>query len=237
VSAAPPRFAALAAAALETGLLTRGGFHPAPGDSVPSLGPGRPTASVVLLGNVGASLWPVFSVSAEYRDGRPDPLDRWSRRVVDALAVRFGARAAYPFDGPPWLPFQRWAMRAEPVFASPIGPLVHVRHGLWHAYRGALLFADHVDLPPRESGDSPCESCAARPCLHTCPVGALQPGGYDVPTCTAHIATRAGGDCLEQGCRARRACPVGQSSPYPPAQQALHMRAFLAAHRAVGDSA
>ena len=67
--------------------------------------------------------------SPEARDGRADPLDRWSRRVVDALAAALGARALYPFDGPPHWPFQRWARRAEAVHVSPLGLLIHPDYG------------------------------------------------------------------------------------------------------------
>lgn len=226
-----PPFATLAAAAAEVGLLPRGGFHPEAADAVPALEDGRPTATLLLLGNVGDSLWTSFAAAAERGDGLPDPLDRWSRRVIDALADRFAAHAVYPFDGPPWLAFQRWAMRAEPVFASPMGPLVHARHGQWHAYRGALLFAARVELPAPEAGESPCLSCAGQACLHACPVDAMQPGQYHVDTCAAHLQTAHGADCLQRGCLARRACPVAPAAAYPAAQQSLHMQAFLDACR------
>src|SRR4030095_137820 len=43
----------------------------------------------------------------------------------------------------------RWAMRAEAVAPSPLGILIHPDYGLWHAYRGALAFAERLALPPR----------------------------------------------------------------------------------------
>jgi hypothetical protein len=128
------------------------------------------------------------------------------------------------------LPFQRWAQRAEPVFPSPIGMLIHPEHGLWHAYRGALAFAGEIaGLPPRGAAHSPCDSCADKPCLTTCPVGAFGPEGYDVPACAAHLRRPAGADCMGLGCRARRACPVGRQATYLPEQAAFHMAAFLGA--------
>ena len=75
--------------------------------------------------------------------------------MVGELGQRFGATPLFPFDGPPWLPFQRWAARAEPLHASPIGPYIHPRHGLWHAWRGALAFERELELPSHEAGDSP----------------------------------------------------------------------------------
>ena len=196
---------------------------------MPPLPDGRKPASLVLLGNVGASIWPAFQASPEADDGRPDPLNRWSQRLIDALAVRFGALALYPFGGPPHWPFQRWAQRAEPVGPSPIGMLIHPDHGLWHAYRGALAFAEAIDLPARDTRPSPCEGCIDKPCLTTCPVGAFTTAGYDVPACSAHIAAAAGRDCLEAGCLARRACPAGREGLYDAAQAGFHMAAFLRA--------
>jgi len=93
--------AELREAAEAAGLRLRGGFDAVAEDAVPPLRHGRPVASVVLLGAVGGSLWPAFSRSPELADGAADPLDRWSRRTIDALAERFGASALYPFGGPP----------------------------------------------------------------------------------------------------------------------------------------
>ncbi len=220
--------ATVEAALRAAGLTPRGGFHPAADDGVPALADGRAAGTLVLAGNVGGSLWQAFSRGREAAD-EPNALDGWSRRVLSVLAGKFGGHAIFPSDGPPYLPFQRWAQRAEPVHPSPIGPLIHPDHGLWHAYRGALAFGERLDLPPRDTRPSPCESCADKPCLTTCPVGALTDEGYDVPACATHIATEAGADCMEQSCRARRACPVGRDYTYGPEQSRFHMAAFLGA--------
>jgi hypothetical protein len=117
---------------------------------------------VILLGNVGGSMWPAFAASPEGQTGS-DRLDRWTRRGVAELAGRLGGQPLYPFGGPPYWPFQRWAQRAEAVHPSPLGLLIHPDHGLWHAYRAALLFAEVIDLPPRDERPSPCTTCAAGP--------------------------------------------------------------------------
>lgn len=213
------------------GLIARGGTHTDADSPPPKLADGTPAASVVLLGNAGAALWPVFMASPEARDGAPDGLDRWTRRVIDGLAAEVGATAVYPFGGPPFQPFMRWAQRAEPVVPSPIGMLIHPDYGLWHAYRGALLFAARLDLPPRPDRPAPCETCAERPCRTTCPVDAFTDAGYAVDTCAAHIARPEGADCLGLGCRARRACPAGADYRYAAEQAEWHMRAFLAARQ------
>lgn len=216
------RYATIAARLEPLGLIARGGFRPSPADGVP----GDP-AVLVMIGNAGPAMWPVF---ARERTPGGDPMNRWSRERVDAVAAELGADALYPFDGPPWYPFQRWAQRAEPVFPSPIGMLIHPEHGLWHAYRGALAFDREIEgLPERGEVASPCESCADKPCLTTCPVGAFDGRGYDVPACAGHLRRAEGADCLGLGCRARRACPVGRQATYLPQQAAFHMAAFLGA--------
>jgi hypothetical protein len=209
-----------------SGLAWRGAFHPGPDDALPPAA-GAAVGTLVLLGFVGGGEWPAFAASREHADGLPNPLDRWSRRVIDALGARHAATALYPSDGPPWLPFQRWAMRAEAVYPSPTGILIHPDFGLWHAYRGALAFPVHLDLPAPDRRPSPCSTCSERPCEHTCPVSAISGAGYHHAVCAAHVAAVEGGDCREQGCRARRACPVGAAYRYGAGQAAFHMRAFL----------
>lgn len=210
------------------GLALRGGFHPMAGDGAPDIG-GRPCGTILLLGNLGGSLWPAFSASPELADGAPHALDRWTRRVLDSLAPGVGATALFPFDGPPWLPFQRWAMKADSVASSPLGILIHPDYGLWHAYRGAFAFTERLPLSLPKRLPNPCDSCIDRPCLSRCPVGAFRPGRYEVADCRRHVGATEGRACRQKGCLARLACPVGQAHAYPAAQMAFHMAAFLAA--------
>lgn len=200
------------------GMFLRGGFHPTAEDGL-----GADVGTVVLVGNAGPDIWSAFS---QARLDEDNPMDFWTRTYVDAVAGKHGCRAVYPFGGPPYHPFQRWAMRGDTVFPSPVGILIHPRYGLWHAYRAALLFDGRLDLPAREETVSPCDTCEDKPCLTTCPAGAFRPDGYDVPACTRHLRVRAGRDCMKEGCRARRACPVGREHTYVPAQAAFHMKAF-----------
>ena len=123
----------------EYGLILRGGFLAGPKDEVLFAG----VSTVLLIGNAGPAMWEAFAL---HIDEERNPLDRWTRRVIDPIADRFGARAVYPF-GPDVPPFQRWALRADTVHASPLGILIHSEYGLWHAYRAALLFIERLDRP------------------------------------------------------------------------------------------
>ena len=215
------------------GLRVRGVFAPEEVDAVPVLAAGEPARSVALIGNVGSSPWHAFCASPEHGDGEPDALDRWSLRVGTEVAQRLGARALFPFGGPPHHPFQRWALRTGALFNSPVGLLVHPDYGLWHAFRFALAFAQPVpeaaDLGAGCAvGRSPCATCRTRPCLDACPVSAFAEGEYRVPRCVEHLVAHPQGPCLTAGCLARHACPVGQAHRYVPDQAQFHMRAFVA---------
>ena len=193
--------------------------------------PGRWFSSATRVPGCGGP----FTRSAEASDGAPDSLDRWSRRVVSRLAEHLGGAAHFPFGGPPWLPFIRWAQRGGPVYPSPIGPLVHPDDGLWHAYRGAIAFRERLELPPRDERGSPCESCADRPCLSSCPVGAFSAVGYDVDGCVAHIGSPAGAQCLRGGCLARHACPAGPDAAYDAPQAEVPHASVSRRQKACGD--
>ena len=224
---------AIAETLVPHGLIVRGGFHPTPEDQVPSLSSGASSATVVIVGNAGPAMWAKFANSPE-RALERDPLNTWTLKVVSASTGSLRAEALYPFSGPPYYPFQRWAQRAESVWPSPIGILIHPESGLWHGYRAALLFEQRLALPAKVALDNPCDSCEERPCLNTCPVGAFTGEGYNVPSCVSHISTQDGSDCISLGCRARRACPVGVAFRYEPPQAQLHQQAFLRSHTGCG---
>jgi hypothetical protein len=218
----------IARAAAATGLDVTGAFHPQAGDGAP-----EGVATICLLGANRDRMWQVFSASPEAADGSPDPLDRWSRRVIGSLAADHGAVALYPFGGPPYLPFQRWAARGEGAVASPVAMQVTAGRGLWTSYRGALGFREQIVLPRREGAD-PCPACPA-PCLTACPVNAFAGGAYDVPRCVAHITSPAGAACREGGCLVRHVCPAGRGAIPPAEQRRFNMAAFIRARLAAGD--
>jgi hypothetical protein len=213
--------------AAEVGLAVRGAFHPQPGEFDHAFSPG-PAGTIVLLGFTGNLQWEHFAHAAEARDGLPHPLDRWSRRVVGSLAREFDAVDVYPSGVPAApLPFQRLARRCEPVHPSPIGLLIHARWGLWHAYRGAIVLPQAIELPPAAPSVHPCAGCEAKPCLASCPVDAFRPGAFDLDACADHVLSHAGRECRERGCLARRACPVGTEFRYGENQAQFHMQAFM----------
>lgn len=195
-----------------------GGFHPTPEDGTP-----EGTQTLLMLGPLEPGFWAHFTAQAEWQDGQPDPMDRWSRRTIGRIACDLGAKALFPFGGPPYQPIQRWALRTGRIWQSPVRLLVSADQGLMVSFRGALALKERIDVPapvPR-----PCDDCA-KPCLTACPADALNGNGYDVPACHVFLDTPAGQPCLTSGCEVRRACPVSQGYARLPVQSAYHMGRF-----------
>lgn len=194
-----------------------GGLHGGADEGLPA------GCGTLLLLGPARDFWEVFSASPEAGDGAPDPIDRWSERVISGLARRFGGQALFPFGGPPHRPFLSWALATGRAWVSPVGMLVHDETGLMVSFRGALALPGRLALPA--PGRMPCEGCA-RPCLDACPVGALGAEGYDTAACHGFLDTPAGADCMSAGCRVRRACPASAGAGRLAAQSAHHMAHF-----------
>lgn len=207
------RLRAIADAAASDRLAVLGAFHPETGGTLVLLGPGEP------------GFWQHLTAQPEWRDGAPDPIDRWSARVIGALAGNFGAEARFPFGGPPYHPFYAWALASGRAWASPVALLVHDSAGLMVSFRGALLVPERLELPPAPAA-APCATCAVRPCLGACPAGALGADGYDVSACHAFLDRPEGAACRTGGCLVRRACPISVTYGRLEAQSAYHMGQF-----------
>lgn len=212
--------AEIAAASDVHALEVLGGFHAAAADTedLP-----KGTKTLLLLGPREPGFWAHLTAQPEWQDQHPDPIDRWSRRVIGRMACDLGGKAIFPFGGPPYHPFYRWAERSGRCWPSPVRLLVHGTQGLMVSFRGALALKDEIDLPPTLA--RPCDTCAA-PCLTACPAGALAQDRYDVPACHTHLDQPEDQLCLSGGCLVRRACPVSQGYARLPEQSAWHMSRF-----------
>lgn len=199
--------------------------HPADGLPNPS---GQDARQLVLIGSTGPSLWSVFSQSPEFCDGAPHPLDRYTKRVLTQIATTIGAIAVFPFEGPPYHPFQRWATRCGEFSRSPMGVLTHATYGPWAGFRAAFVTGRTRDYDTAATTPGPCETCTDKPCISACPANALsEETGYDVPRCRSHLDADRTAGCWS-GCRARHACPVGQSHAQTPENGRFHMTSFIA---------
>jgi hypothetical protein len=181
--------------------------------------------TLILIG-ADRSFWTVFTQSNEYSDGHANPIDRWSKRIIDQIAADCDGHATYPSDGPPYAPFISWATATGRFWQSPTGMLIHDTAGLMISIRGAIRVPNHTsDAIPTQN---PCDSCVDRPCTVACPVAALSAGHfYDVPKCKQFLITPQGIDCMSKGCLVRQVCPLSKSFDRADEQSAFHMNTFM----------
>lgn len=196
-----------------------GGFHP---DDDPHLPANCRT--LLLLGPNEPQFWPAVQASPEWKDGKSDPIDRWSTRVIGEWASGLKATPLFPFGGPPFLPFFSWATKTGRIHPSPIMLLVHDTAGLFVSFRGALALSEYLEIPPPPP--NPCLTCSEKPCKTACPVDAFDGNSYDTVACKGYLGDEQGAGCMTKGCVARRSCPVSVTYPRLHEQSAYHMREF-----------
>ena len=193
-----------------------GSFNPDRSDNVCSK-----LRTILLVGPKEPFFWDVFKKSSEYRDNKENPLDRWSKKTIDEIAIKSNSRSFFPFEAP-FQPFNDWAKKCSTMGSSPVRLLVHTEKGLFISCRGALGINEYIELPNNlKDVCTPCE----KPCLTACPVSALNQDGYDVIRCKEYVNTPSGQECIN-GCLVRRSCPSDQNLRLKE-QSNLHMRAFL----------
>lgn len=198
-----------------------GGFHPKEDDKVPA-----GTKTLIMLGPKEPGFWQFITSQDEFRNNLQNPMDQWSKRVINLIGENTGGKPYYPFGGPPYHPFLTWALKTGRSWQSPVQFLVHDTAGLLVSYRGALAYKDHITLP-KTPNHSPCVTCSDKPCISACPVDVLTPNHYDANGCRTYVSSEEGYDCLTLGCNVRRICPVSQRYQRNPKQSEFHQIAFL----------
>jgi hypothetical protein len=178
------------------------------------------TRSVLMLAAGGRALFAAFAKAPEARLPA-DPLDAYTRRVVEDIAPHLDARALFAFErrGGAFADFIALGRAAGLGAASRLGLLLHPVYGPWLSLRALLLTPLTLPETPPLAGFDPCSACAA-PCAAACPGDALRPAGFDVARCAATRRLRP--DCRVR-CDARRACVVGPEHAYAAAAEAHHM--------------
>lgn len=180
--------------------------------------------TLVILGPREPGFWAHVTDSPEFGDRDPDPLDRWSARVISGIAAELQGKALFPFSDAPYLPFYRWATDSGSLWTSPVRLLVHASQGLLVSIRGAVAVPETLDLAAPVT--QPCLDCRTKPCLSACPVGALTVDHYLVDACHSFLNTDPGQRCRDGGCNVRVSCPVSRTYARLPEQSAYHMRQF-----------
>ena len=178
----------------------------------------------MLIGPNEPFFWDMFKKSREFKLSRKNPLNKWSKRIIDEISKKFSGKAFYPFQINPVIPFYDWALMTDKFWQSPVKLLVHETRGLMVSFRGAIAFKNKDMIQKIIKATSPCVSCSA-PCKSTCPVSAFRNNKYDVESCINFIRSIQENLCIN-GCLVRRSCPIGQSLRKIE-QSKFHMKYFI----------
>ena len=156
----------------------------------------------MLIGPNEPFFWDIFKNSREFKTLRKNPLNNWSKRIIDEISKKFSGKAFYPFQINPVIPFYDWALMSDKFWESPVKLLVHEDRGLMVSFRGAIAFKNKNIIKKIIKTTSPCVSCNA-PCKSTCPVSAFRNNKYDVETCINFIRGTKENICINE-CLVRR---------------------------------
>jgi len=184
-------------------------------------------AGALIVGSGGPTFFDRFEGSPEAVDNAPNPLDRYTERVIRravgaALEPAGSAHVVhFPFGVRPLIPFQRLGRAAGLGGPGPLGLQIHPTYGPWWAYR-ALIVLDRP-LPAAAPPGDGCAGCDA-PCIAACPVGAAARGGFDIVACQAR---RLVAEPCRLSCVARITCVRGPEHRYRDEELAFHMRASM----------
>jgi len=178
------------------------------------------TRSALLLAAGGRALFVAFAQAPEARLPT-DPLDSYTRRVVEGVLRHLGTRAVFAFErrGGGFADFVALGRASGLGAPSRLGLLLHPVYGPWLSLRAVLLTPLAFPETPPLADFDPCSGCAA-PCAAACPGDALPVTGFDVASCAATRSLRV--PCRER-CDARRACVIGPEHAYAAAAEAHHM--------------
>ena len=100
-------------------LVIVGYFNPDGSDNVCSK-----VRTILLVGPKEPLFWDLFKKSSEYRDNEENPLDRWSKKTIDEIAIKSNGRSFFPFEDL-FQPFIDWAKKCSTMGSSPVRLLVH----------------------------------------------------------------------------------------------------------------
>jgi ferredoxin len=175
---------------------------------------------LLLLGHGGQRFWRALN---EFGWHTADPVDHFSIHLTETFLRDY-------LGNPPYLclyplteymvPLQRLGELAGWCHPSPLGLGISPTYGLWFAYRAAFLVDADLPVTTSFSSPSPCDTCADKPCITTCPSGAVRLAGFDVFKCS-HFRLQENSPCHDR-CLARLACPAAPEHRYELEQVQYH---------------
>ncbi|GAB3552736.1 hypothetical protein GCM10027343_38650 [Noviherbaspirillum agri] len=187
----------------------------------------RAYRQLILIGHAGRTLWDSVTASGIRSD---DPIDDFSTQVVRQWFAQHHSCNEYEilYPGAHAVGLQRLGMLAGWHHASPFMVGIDKSWGTWYAYR-VLIVADTRFAPtPPVQDEHPCQPCAHKVCITSCPARAMDQGRFDLGKCVGY--RKQDGSRCRTTCLARVSCPVGVEHRYCDAQ--IH-HTYLGSMRAI----
>ena len=180
---------------------------------------------LLLIGHLGPLMWQQLTLRGLAGDNPVDAfaceqLAAWFERERPGLAYRF----VYPGSSP--IGLQRLGELAGWHHPSPFMVGINDLWGSWFAYRAVVLADTQLVPPPKLNSALPCNACASRVCVRSCPVNALS-DGYDLAACLAY--RKQPDSACQDRCVARNSCPIGAGHRYSEDQTSYHYGRSLTA--------
>ena len=168
--------------------------------------------SLILIGHSGNTMWQ--KLHEKGKKGQ-DPVDKFSVFYAELFVEKYlddcEHVVLYPGELP--IPLQRLGALAGWHHSSPLGLGINSVFGPWFGYRAALLVRAKLPVIMDPSGESPCEQCADKPCISTCPAKALSESELPNISICVDYRMQERSPC-ELQCLARLACPIGPEFRY-----------------------
>ena len=204
-----------------------------------------PTAAnyrqLILIAHGGTAFWQALKASNLDLAGSDDahPVDDFTVSIIEQFLHAEFAGVAYQIVYPcneasnNAINLQELGDLAGWHHPSPFMVGINASFGSWFAYRAVVLA--NTDLPatlPVHTA-SPCDQCADKPCINSCPAHALDDGQFNLLKCIGY--RQQPDSACKATCAARSSCPVGREHRYSDEQMRYHygcsMRAIVAANK------
>lgn len=177
-------------------------------------------STLVLIGHGGRRLWERMTTQ-DWETA--DPIDRYSARHTNRFIARYldNSENLLLFPSKTLIPLQQLGRFVGWSHQTPLGLGIHPEYGVWFAYRAAFLTTAVLPTIRLPHSPSHCDRCITKPCITSCPVGAVHAKRpFNVKTCAKH-RLRTGSSCADR-CLARIACPVAPHHRYTLPQIQYH---------------
>jgi epoxyqueuosine reductase len=175
---------------------------------------------LVMLGQAGSTLWDTMEHAGYEADDR---FDEFSKRCVSGWIADAhpGAEHEVIYPGDALVPLGRMAELVGWGLPSPLGLTVHAEYGPWIAHRIVFLTDIDLALTAIDRLPHPCDTCVDKPCITSCPAGAVNANDpFDIGACASERVSEPT-SCATQ-CLARNACPIGTQHRYGESQMRHH---------------